>query len=61
MLASYAYSKDSGGFDQNRKTWALGYDYPLSNRTDVYAAYLYDKISGESHGDTFGVGFRAKF
>lgn len=61
VMASYAYSKDSGGFDQNRKTWALGYDYPLSRRTDVYAAYLNDKISGESHGNTFGVGIRAKF
>ncbi|WP_322061090.1 porin [Paraburkholderia sp. J63] len=61
IMASYVYSKDTGGFDQNRKTWAIGYDYPLSKRTDVYAAYLGDKISGESYGDTFGVGIRAKF
>jgi predicted porin len=61
IMASYAYSKDSGGFDQIRRTWAVGYDYPLSKRTDVYAAYLDDKISGESHGETFGVGIRAKF
>jgi predicted porin len=61
VMASYAYSKDTGGFDQNRKTWAIGYDYPLSKRTDVYAAYLGDKLSGESYGDTFGVGIRAKF
>ncbi|SAK49824.1 porin [Caballeronia ptereochthonis] len=61
VMASYAYSRDSGGFDQTRKTWAIGYDYPLSKRTDVYAAYLDDKISGESHGETFGIGIRAKF
>jgi predicted porin len=61
VMASYAYSKGSGGMDQNRKSWALGYDYPLSKRTDVYAAYLSDKLSGQSNGDTLGVGIRAKF
>ena len=61
VMASYAYSKDAGGMDQKRNTWAVGYDYPLSKRTDVYAAYMYDKFSGQSTGDTFGVGMRAKF
>ena len=36
-MASYAYSRDSGGLDQTRQA-AVG-DYPLSKRTDVYAAY----------------------
>ncbi len=61
VMASYAYSRDGGGLDQTHQTWALGYDYPLSKRTDVYAAYLNDHISGQSTGDTFGVGLRAKF
>jgi predicted porin len=61
VMASYAYSRDSGGSEQKRNTWALGYDYPLSKRTDVYAAYMYDRLSGQSSGDTFGVGIRAKF
>ncbi|MGF6753070.1 porin [Paraburkholderia sp. GAS42] len=61
VMASYAYSRDGGGLDQTRQTAALGYDYPLSKRTDVYAAYLYDKISSQTSGDTFGVGIRAKF
>ncbi|CAM2191285.1 Outer membrane protein (Porin) [Paraburkholderia kururiensis] len=60
-MASYAYSRDGGGLDQTRQTWAVGYDYPLSKRTDVYAAYMYDHISNQSSGDTFGVGMRAKF
>jgi predicted porin len=60
-LASYVYSKDSGGMQQSRNTWAIGYDYPLSKRTDVYAAYMNDKLSGQSVGDTFGVGIRAVF
>jgi predicted porin len=59
--ASYAYSRDAGGLDQTRKTWAVGYDYPLSTRTDLYAAYMNDHINGESSGNTLGVGIRAKF
>ncbi len=60
-MASYAYSRDGGGLNQTRQTWALGYDYPLSKRTDLYAAYMYDHIDNQSTGDTFGVGIRAKF
>lgn len=61
VMASYAYSRDAGGLNQTRQTAALGYDYPLSKRTDVYAAYMYDHIDNQSAGDTFGVGIRAKF
>ena len=61
VLASYAYSRDSGGMQQSRNTWAVGYDYLLSKRTDIYVAYMNDKLSGQSVGDTFGVGVRAKF
>jgi predicted porin len=61
VMASYAYSRDGGGLDQTRQTAALGYDYPLSKRTDVYAAYMYDHLSNQSSGDTVGVGMRAKF
>ena len=46
---------------RTRQTWAVGYDYPLSKRTDVYAAYMNDHISGLSNGNTFGAGIRAKF
>lgn len=61
VMASYAYSRDAGGLDQTRQTWALGYDYPLSKRTDLYAAYMSDRITGQSTGETFGAGVRAKF
>ena len=44
-----------------RNTWAVGYDYSLSKRTDVYAAYMRDKVTSLSSADTFGVGIRAKF
>ncbi|MDE1181537.1 porin [Paraburkholderia sp.] len=61
VMASYAYSRDGGGYNQTRSTAAVGYDYPLSKRTDVYAAYMYDHISNQSSGNTYGVGLRAKF
>ena len=61
VMASYAYSRNGGGSNQTRQTAAVGYDYPLSKRTDVYAAYLYDHITGQSSGNTYGAGLRAKF
>ena len=62
LLASYSYAKaenDLGDFKRN--TIGIAYDYNLSKRTDVYAAYYYDKITGLEHGDSFGVGVRHKF
>ncbi|KJK23057.1 porin [Burkholderiaceae bacterium 16] len=62
ILASYAYDKTKNSVsDFKRSTVAVAYDYNLSKRTDVYAAYFYDKITSLSHGDTFGVGVRHKF
>ena len=61
VMASYAYSRSNGGLDQTHKSWAVGYDYPISKRTDVYAAYLNDKYTSMSSGDTYGVGIRTKF
>lgn len=61
-LASYSYGRvlnEVSSFKRN--TFALAYDYNLSKRTDVYAAYYYDKITGLEHGDSFGVGVRHKF
>jgi predicted porin len=61
VMASVVYSRDGGGVNQTRKSAAIGYDYPLSKRTDVYAAYLYDHFSKQSSGQTYGVGIRVKF
>jgi predicted porin len=61
VLASYAYSRDSGGLDQARQTATLAYDYPLSKRTDVYAAYLYDHFAHVASGETTAVGIRTRF
>ena len=46
---------------QGGVTVPLGYDYPLSKRTDVYTAYMNDRLPGMSSGNTFGAVIRAKF
>jgi len=75
FMLSDAYSKDSGGFKTTHNTWAVGYDYPLSKRTDVYAAYMSDRYTGGQSvqataegavptigtGNTAGVGLRHEF
>lgn len=62
VLAAVAYTKSNGsGDNQSRTTASLGYDYPLSKRTDVYAAYKYDRMSDMTTGQTFGGGLRLKF
>lgn len=60
-MASYARSTESRGLSQSRNTWSLGYDYPLSKRTDVYLAYMNDKFSDQTDGYTYGAGLRLKF
>lgn len=44
-----------------RTTVSLGYDHNLSKRTDVYAAYMSDKLSGLSTGNSYSVGIRHRF
>ncbi len=62
VLVSYAYDKTKNSVANfKRNTAGLAYDYNLSKRTDVYAAYFYDKLSDQSHGDSFGVGVRHRF
>jgi predicted porin len=72
VMASIASSKflydaiaaDLGGLGDKRTTWALGYDYALSKRTDIYAAYNDDKWTNSVVNPdvrTFGVGIRHNF
>lgn len=61
LMASYMYMKGVGRGDPIRRTWALGYDYRLSRRTDVYIAYLNDHATSAGAGETAGVGIRTAF
>lgn len=60
-LASYAHTDYSGARDTKRKTWTVGYDYPLNKTLDVYVAYMHDDLKDTGDGRTYGVGSRFKF
>ena len=51
-------SPDTGA---DRKTFSLGYDHFLSERTDLYAVYMDDRIDGLPSGGNDGVGIRHRF
>lgn len=39
VLASYMRKNDKTFFNQDARSWGVGYQYPLSKRTSVYTAY----------------------
>jgi predicted porin len=59
--ALFQWGRISPKTGANRTTISLGYDYDLSKRTDVYAVYMSDKITGLSTGSNYGVGIRHRF
>lgn len=64
ILASWANTKRDGnvvGLDLKRNTASFGYDYNLSKRTDVYAVYMYDKITQQTTGNSVALGIRHRF
>lgn len=63
ILAEWAITKQSAPHKNNtvHNTGSIAYDYYLSKRTDVYAAYSYDKIASKPSGSTYGVGMRHTF
>lgn len=63
ILMSWAQTKieKPATSDIKRNTAAIGYDYFLSKRTDVYAIYLYDKLTAYSVGNSYALGIRHTF
>lgn len=64
LLAAYGTSDvDVAGPTPERtsKVMTLGYDYPMSKRTNVYAIYMSEKFTGLSNGTTYAVGMRHRF
>lgn len=69
ILAAYGYNhikigNSTSSVDNNsvnRNSWSVGYDYYLSKRTDIYAAYYNDDVNEISDGYTAGVGIRTRF
>ncbi|GJH30826.1 porin [Caballeronia novacaledonica] len=62
LLAEYARTRRSGPVDNSlRHTASVAYDHFLSKRTDIYAVYSLDQLSGHPIGNTYGVGIRHTF
>ena len=64
LLAAYGTSDvDVAGPTPERtsKIMTVGYDYPLSKRTNVYAVYLSDKFTGLTNDTTFAAGLQHRF
>jgi predicted porin len=63
LMVSWAGTRRRSADEANIhwSTAALGYDYPVSKRTDLYAAYRYDTITGVSSGSSLGAGLRVRF
>lgn len=63
LLLSYAHTSKSETAlaDVSRGTLGLGYDYPLSRRTDAYVVWVRDKATGLAVGNTAAVGVRHRF
>lgn len=64
LLAAYGTSDvDVAGPTPERTSqiMTLGYDYPMSKRTNVYAIYMSEKFTGLSNGTTYAVGMRHRF
>ncbi|WP_459568954.1 porin [Cupriavidus sp. 8B] len=53
--------RPEGQADFKRRNYAIGYLYPLSKRSDLYANVLYDKLSNSGGGISTGFGMRHKF
>jgi len=66
LVLNVAYSRTNtpvggGTTGYFRNTAGVTFDYPLSARTDIYASYLYDKLSIAGTANSFGVGIRHTF
>lgn len=57
IMAEYAHTSA----DKTYVEYAVGYDYKLSKRTDVYATVGRTEVTGLSHGQTIGAGLRLSF
>lgn len=61
VLAEWARTRRVAAAETVRNTGSLGYDYFLSKRTDLYVAYVRDRVTGFGPAGTTAVGIRHTF
>jgi predicted porin len=59
LRAQWGQIKPSSG--AKRTTMTFGYTHNLSKRTEIYGAYMNDKLSKTSAGNSYSVGVRHRF
>ncbi len=61
MVSVARTERDARGVDAGRTTAAAGYDHFLSKRTDLYAVYLSDRLTGFARQGSLVFGVRHRF
>ena len=62
IMVEYASSKNKfTGTKTTFREYAVGYDYPLSKRTDVYVTAGRTEVTALTDGSTYGAGLRVRF
>jgi predicted porin len=63
VLFQIANSVESqtGSSDVTRTTTSLGYRYPVTKEIDAYAVMMNDQLTGQSAGNSYGMGIRYRF
>lgn len=59
VIAQWGHNAPDLGAD--RVTTSVGYLYPLSKRTEVYAVAMHDKKANEASGSAYSLGVRMRF
>lgn len=61
VMAEWARTKRDAAAETVRNTGAVGYDYFLSKRTDLYATLVHDRLTGFGGANTYALGIRHTF
>ena len=61
IMAEYARSKVTGGTVATYNDWAVGYDYALGKKSDLYVSAGQTGVTSLTSGRTVGAGVRLKF
>ncbi|MDD2545216.1 MAG: porin [Burkholderiaceae bacterium] len=59
VIAQWGKNAPDVGADRN--TTSIGYLYPLSKQTELYAVAMHDKLDGSSAGHGYSAGMRLRF
>jgi len=59
LIAQWSQNSPDTGAERN--TYSVGYLYPLSKQTELYAAAMKDELDGQPSGHSYSAGMRLRF